>query len=306
LRAGGTTALVLGALLLAACAEKEPQYDQELTLNFKDPKKGYEIVLDGGADGGIIRRMINPGSRQVILQITGARVERIHIIVYDQDHNPICEIDVYPEPEDPTKPIEVKATCSEAPPPPPPDAGPLPDDAADAGADSGPDATPDTGPSPACQSYCQDMLKNCSDVYQGSNEDCLATCAAYEWPAGQPPGFAASTVACRHQRAIEAPSMNSPLLSCYRAGPTGGRYCGKLCENYCEAAGKACPELLGGRDVAGCKVACQEPAGVPAYRSDSGDTLECRIFWMGEALKKKDGTICARLDAKAQMSLCHD
>ena len=80
MRPGGTTALLLGALLLAACGEKQPRYDQELRLNFKDPKKQYEIVVEDGADGGI-RKMINRGSRQVILQITGARVERIHIII---------------------------------------------------------------------------------------------------------------------------------------------------------------------------------------------------------------------------------
>jgi hypothetical protein len=167
--------------------------------------------------------------------------------------------------------------------------------------DLAPDTTPDSAPSLACQNYCAAMHQYCAAVYPAGDEDCLATCAAYGW---KPGAAAENSVECRRQRAIASATASSPLIPCYQAGPSGGRYCGPMCESYCQAAARACPGLEG--DVNTCLARCQEPEAHPAYRNETGNTMECRIFWLGEALKSGDPTVCDRLREGAPAPLCHD
>jgi len=283
---------LLGTLLLVGCAEKE-HFDQEVDLLFGDQSKRYGIAVAGEGDGGEVVRPVRPGSRHVLLRISGAMVKSIKIIVYDEFGVPLCEMEVVLDrPSSASMPYDVvvQADCGDQ-----PDAGaPGPE------AGTPPDAGPD-GPSPACQTYCQSMRQDCPMVYPGGDDDCLATCAAYGWPTGD---ISDNSVTCRNRQALGAPSATSPLVPCYRAGPSGGNYCGTLCENYCQAAARACPGLEG--DVASCLSRCQPPVAHPAYRSDTGDSKECRIFWLGEAIKTKDERICARLREGAQDPLCHD
>jgi hypothetical protein len=284
----------LAALLLVACA-KDGHYDQEIDLLFNDPNKHYAIALDQLGDAGVVRP-VNFRSRHVLLQISGAMVHTITIIVYDDQGTPVCSFDIDVSKSSESMPVIVEALCDI------PDAGaPAVEASVPPDAELPPDTTPaDTGPSP-CQNYCAAMHQYCPMVYPTGDDDCLATCAAYGW---LPEGTAVNSVACRRQRAIDSAIATDPLVPCYQAGPSGGRYCGKLCENYCEDAARACPDLEG--DVNACELRCQEPVAHPAYRSETGNTLECRIFWLGEALKTSDRTICDRLREGAVAPLCHD
>jgi hypothetical protein len=123
------------------------------------------------------------------------------------------------------------------------------------------------------------------------------------WPTGQQ-NSAANTVQCRIGQALKATAQDQ-FPYCYQAGPTGGGVCGPLCQNFCDAAARNCPALLTGGTPESCKMKCQEPAQTPALRSDRGNTLECRIFWMGEA-GKDEGASCARLAGDPTNSPCQD
>jgi hypothetical protein len=144
------------------------------------------------------------------------------------------------------------------------------------------------------------MRQYCPMVYP-DDADCVATCMAYDW---KPGALGENSIACRRDRALAVPTDPEPLITCYQAGPSGGKFCGLMCENYCRAAARACPELEG--DYNACRSRCQEPMTHPAYRNETGNTMECRIFWLGEALKKNDRTICERLGGGAAAPLCHD
>jgi hypothetical protein len=288
---------LLAFILLVGCGK---DYDQEVDLQFNDTKKQYGIAV-GGSDGGVIRR-VDPGSRRVLLRISGAQVQKIRIYVYDENGNgPICSFEIDALPSNMVTEVNLECGSTEDVPPPPPPL--LPDAGVDAQtpADLAPDITPDTGPSP-CQEYCAAMEKNCPLVYPDGEGDCVATCTAYDWAPG--PLGDNNTVACRLKRANDAPTSVEHLFTCYTAGPSGGRFCGLMCKNYCAAAARACPELEG--DETTCGLHCEEPMLHPAYRTTTGDSMECRIFWLGEALKKSDHTICDRLRRGATAPLCQD
>jgi hypothetical protein len=290
---------LVGLLLLFGCAK-----DQTVDLLFKDPEKHYGVAL---ASDPSTAQPVKHRSQRVQLTISGVMRTRIVVYVYADDGKTIlCTLmfDV----DSSSGPIIVDATCGDAPepmpppPPPSPDAGtPMPD--AEAPPDLAPDTRPDTGSSP-CQEYCTTMRQNCPMVYPDGDDDCIATCTAYRWPAGGDDD--GNTIGCRLRLARRSPTEINPDFLCYQAGPSGGRFCGVLCECYCAAAARACPELEG--DEATCRSHCQEPILHPAYRSETGNTMECRIFWLGEALKKDDRTICDRLSGGASnpAPLCHD
>jgi hypothetical protein len=292
-------AVLLGALLLSSCGK---EVDQELDLRFNDPSKSYGIQLADENGGVGPTHKINPGSREVLVRVSGGKVSAIIVVIYEGEVA-VCRVKVEVEAEGPT---EVKVSCPPAPPPPPlqPDAG-APEDALPP-ADAGADVTPDTGPSPACQSYCRDMLQLCTPTYP-SADDCLATCTAFGWKEGQR-GSAENSSECRRGRAIDTAGTALALLGCYQAGPSGGSFCGtNMCRIYCETAQRACPELLGGGSVDQCVASlCKAKPAQPAYRTGTGDTLDCRIFWLGEVLKTRETRLCARLAEETQEPLCHD
>jgi hypothetical protein len=147
------------------------------------------------------------------------------------------------------------------------------------------------------------MGERCPGVYTGNQKECLETCASYGWPEGRR-DLADNSVQCRIGAALRATTPDQ-LPFCYQAGPTGGEYCGPLCYNFCDAAARHCPGLLIGGTPQSCRLQCREPAQTPALRSDRGNTMECRIFWMGEA-GKDDGASCARLAEGSPNSPCQD
>jgi hypothetical protein len=288
-------------LLLASCTGKSAQYDQEFELDFKDPSKRYSVEVEGET------RDVKLGSRQVRVRIDGGSVTRVTVTAYDD--GVVCgttTID-FGAPSDGAAGdgyhYDVTIECSRDPLPGPDAGAPMPDAEPDAEPDTLPPPPPDAGPSAECQRYCGVMGDRCPQVYTASPDECLATCAAFDWIAGTP-GAAANTVECRIAAATSPPVPEDPILNCYRAGPTGGRRCGSLCGNYCEIAARACPGLV--PDVAACKAReCPDPAAHESFRPDTGNTLECRIFWMGKAIED-DGKSCARLAAGAQDPVCHD
>jgi hypothetical protein len=286
----------LAALVALACAEK-PHFGQQIELSFKNPELRYTIDV-----GDHQKRPVNQGSRQVLVRVSGDEIKTIIVEAYDEDGK--CG-ETKVEIKEGKGPYLVIVTCTRLAPdagaPPdadlPPDAGPAPD--------AGPDLSPDTGPSPACQYYCATMRDRCPLVYP-PGDDCLATCAAYGWLPGQRE-MADTTVECRTGEALLATTPSNTLMQCYHAGPTGGGFCGSLCLNFCTAAARICPNLFPDGGFNRCFATCLEPNGHLAFRSDSGNTLDCRIFWMGEAAKSTDPEkICAGLEDKAQTPLCHD
>jgi hypothetical protein len=279
--------VLLAALAWVACAPEKAHVDQELKLHFEDPNTQYKIDV-----GDNVKHDIELGSREVRLRVSGAAV--MHIVVTAYENGVMCasaEIDVKPDQMD----YIVVLTCSH------PDAGP-PVTNPEPMPDAGPDLGPDTGPS-ACQAYCQTMDERCPGVYPNGERECLETCAAYGWPAGGA-GSGNNDIQCRIDSALTTPAP-SDLIRCYRAGPTGGNRCASLCQNYCEAAARNCPGLVTGGSEAACVSSCfsKYPGAMPALRTEKGDSIECRIFWLGEA-GKDGGKSCALLAEGAQDSPC--
>jgi hypothetical protein len=289
-------------LLMLACAGKSPDYDQEFELTFTNPNQQYSVVVDK------TERMVKFGSRSVQVRISGGSVMEVIVRVFDAKGGICNETTVHPtapsEAGPPPGPIEVTITCTDGPvgPVAEPDAGASPDALM---ADTAPPLMPDAGPSAACERYCGVMRDRCPLVYTASDGECLATCAAFGWPEGNP-GSASNSVECRIEAATAPPVPGNPIVNCYHAGPSGGNRCGTLCLNHCEIAARACPDLVPGGSLAECKAQClNQQVATPAYRADSGNTIECRIFWLGKALED-GGKSCARLTADAQDPACHD
>src|SRR5215212_9908661 len=76
---------LLAVLLLAACEGKEA--DQELHLNVPDNDKGYGIRLNEQQ----APQMIDPGSRHVLVRVSGGRVDTIKVTIYEGGQR-ICEV----------------------------------------------------------------------------------------------------------------------------------------------------------------------------------------------------------------------
>lgn len=147
-----------------------------------------------------------------------------------------------------------------------------------------------------CVSYCDLMTSGCPDAYHDSTE-CLDLCAAYQWPVGTL-ASSGNTILCRTFYGMLA--MTQPALHdryCLAAGASSGSGvpendgdCASVCRIYCEAASNICPELLNGQSVTTCARDCRggpRAAMLPIY---SGDTLDCRIYWIGRAAM--DPSLC--------------
>jgi hypothetical protein len=196
---------------------------------------------------------------------------------------------------------------------------PAPAPVADAGApaDATPDATPDLSPDtmppdaiPAvCERYCAAMRDHCPGVYPTGQQECLTACTAFGWPMGMPGDQGGDSVECRITSALQAPTIDDPNY-CVAAGPSGGDRCGSLCGNYCSIAARSCPYLIPGGTRSECvSTLCDRPPlpfpSMPALHPDHGDNIECRIFWLGQAVADH-GMSCARLREDAQDPACHN
>jgi hypothetical protein len=180
-----------------------------------------------------------------------------------------------------------------------------PDDGA-AASDAGPGQIP-----PSCQRYCELVDENCTGASRqyASEGDCLAFCA--HLADGKPGEIDQPTLACRQYYAGN-PSRANPEKYCRAAGPFGGdNECGSRCTAFCDVALSACGD--GGAPYAAkpdCENACtgykfvdasadgggESPAG-----PTSGDTLNCRLYWLRKAVN--DAGACAAL--RQQSTVCN-
>jgi hypothetical protein len=151
------------------------------------------------------------------------------------------------------------------------------DDTVDAAGDDDDDDVDASTATPTCENYCATIETNCSgelDQY-GSNEICLAACAAFE--VGESGATSGGTLGCREYHANAA--AGAPDVHCAHAGPLGGDgTCGTACEGFCAIALDACPDAFA--DAADCADQCAGfDATEPYDTSDTaGDSLACRTY----------------------------
>ena len=153
------------------------------------------------------------------------------------------------------------------------------------------------GNAPTCAAYCAKIQMNCpAGGDAGSNEQYpdTATCMSYcstaaAWPAGMIGDMTGNTIGCRLYHAGAAAA--DPVLHCPHAGPTGGNVCGSLCDNYCQLMAKNCTGNNAVYDAATCMSKCAM-LGTQGHANDtSGNTVQCRIYYLG--LAASDPTACA-------------
>ncbi|MBI4814928.1 MAG: hypothetical protein HY791_01640 [Deltaproteobacteria bacterium] len=143
-----------------------------------------------------------------------------------------------------------------------------------------------------CEVYCRRMEGACKQPQTRQYSDlaaCLGECAAM--PAdGSAGDLSGDSVQCRMTHARAA--LADPAAHCSHAGPTGGAACGSFCDVYCRQAAERCTgaDDLFANDSA-CGPACAAYSDRGAVGSDSGDTVQCRLFHLGAA--RTDATHCA-------------
>lgn len=169
-----------------------------------------------------------------------------------------------------------------------------------AGCDGEPPATPDGGPDDEtdsgmttdtpCQRYCERVLTTCTadNRQYGDEAECVNVCETAGWAEGDPvtnTGPAeGNTINCRTYHAGAA--ADDPALHCPHAGDTGGAVCGSLCEAYCSLAIGGCTGddeiYANGED---CMAACEAFDDSGTIGATSGDTVQCRLYHVGVAIR---------------------
>jgi hypothetical protein len=168
------------------------------------------------------------------------------------------------------------------------------------------DAHAAPGPEPECKTYCDSVLDSCKGInaQYASREECLAFCA--NLPPGKAGESEGNSVACR-QFYAGSPARTESARFCGAAGPFGGGgTCGDRCPIFCELAVAACSAA--GRapypSYPDCLTACLgfeyqnadvDGGGEPPSGPTSGDTLNCRLYYVRKAVLS--GTGCENLSA---------
>lgn len=161
------------------------------------------------------------------------------------------------------------------------------------------------GPEPSCSKYCDLVMESCVDAeaQYASRGDCLAICARL--PAGDAGDIESNSVACRQYYA-GSPARTNAGGYCLAAGPFGGGVCGDRCTAFCELTLATCSS---GADAPygsypDCQTACAgftykdggvDGGGEPPNGPPTGDTLNCRLFQVREAIVAGGG--CGNLGA---------
>ena len=139
--------------------------------------------------------------------------------------------------------------------------------------------------SATCDSYCTDIMANCTgdaNSQYGSVDTCKAVCAVFD------PGadMAANSLGC-HAYHAGAPSMGMPDMHCGHAGPTGNTVCGATpCDDFCEDAVKLCTgNNEQWADKTACMTDCDMFPKTPTYSASvqSGDSFACRMYHLTAA-----------------------
>lgn len=153
-------------------------------------------------------------------------------------------------------------------------------------ASPGIDAAVDAGAAPTCASYCATIQDSCTTVPQYPNATvCEAFCESFgQIPLGTAADMSGHTVGCRTYHATVAVAQNNPQLHCPHAGPSGGNVCGSWCENYCHLAMLNCTgsqQLYSTEQE--CFATCSTIPATGRANDMSGDTVQCRIHFLGQA-----------------------
>jgi len=171
------------------------------------------------------------------------------------------------------------------------------------------DAAPPRGPEPSCTAYCGRVMDSCTadHAQYRSHDECLAMCALL--PPGKGGETEGNTLACREYYAGTPARTDAPSY-CASAGPFGGRNCGDRCTAFCQLTLAACSPDAGKapyRTYGDCQADCAEFAyewadagdagGDDPYGPSTGDTLNCRLFHLREAVA--DRARCADLAANS-------
>lgn len=168
----------------------------------------------------------------------------------------------------------------------------------------------------SCAQYCTTVEANCVDNFRqyNSHAECMAFCA--HWPEGQPGDKNTATLACRTYWAGN-PSRTDPTTACFAAGPFGGNVCGDRCQTFCDTVLSACRADEGHAafpSQPACADACEgfsyrdasiEGGGEAPTGPEAGDTLNCRLFHLREAVTspalgcaklRPDAGICVEIE----------
>lgn len=150
------------------------------------------------------------------------------------------------------------------------------------------------GDGPSCETYCDTVTMNCAgeNVLYADRAECLQVCQTADWPAGDAvtgSGPASgNTLGCRTYHG-GAPAADDPATHCVHAGETGANVCGSWCEGYCSLALGACTgddAIYGTMDE--CMTACAALDDHGNLGDTSGDTVQCRLYHLGVAIRTGD------------------
>ena len=95
-----------------------------------------------------------------------------------------------------------------------------------------------------------------------------------------------------HYTALAAESVADAAKYCAQAGPTGGNVCGSWCGNYCALALMNCTAEHKIYSAPGdCPVACAALDTSAPANALSGDSVQCRLNWLGVAFNAIDSNI---------------
>lgn len=167
----------------------------------------------------------------------------------------------------------------------------------------------DSGPAPeppSCAKYCDLVMESCAGAHAqyASRDECLAFCEAL--PLGAAGDQDTNSVACR-QLYAGSPARTDAVTYCLAAGPFGGGVCDDRCTSFCQLTLTACSPEAGVApypSYADCRTVCEgfafrdggtDGGGEGVDGPTSGDTLNCRLYHLREAVREGQG--CADLGA---------
>jgi hypothetical protein len=146
-------------------------------------------------------------------------------------------------------------------------------------------------------------MTNCTkaNAQYASKEECLALCEHLPLtrPASEGAAKDAPSVACRQYWA-DSPARTNPDTYCLAAGPLGGNACGDRCTAFCSIVLSACsPDggVVAYESQPECATACvgfsyrdagTDGGGESPDGPTTGDTLNCRLYWLREAAMTPD------------------
>jgi hypothetical protein len=133
-----------------------------------------------------------------------------------------------------------------------------------------------------CESYCFYSSTYCGDQHAYADaEQCAAACEVLIPNVDTSTGDE-NTLQCRGRHIIAAGESGDPTAACPVADLHGNNTCGTWCEVYCDLMEINCTGQPGGyEDRTTCLDTCAGFRADGEPNSESGDTVQCRIFHAG-------------------------